>query len=241
MLTIRNLWGFPQSSMVVFSATQPLAQDTRLLKSIWTTIDPDSCPYHYNFHLHTLCSDGQLTPEALIKQALDIGLQGLAITDHHSIEGYQRARSWLEDSPNDRHSLHLWTGIEITSELLDTEVHILGYGFDPAHPLLKPYLQGSRLSGHLAQAVNVISALHQAGGLVVLAHPFRYHRPAQTLIAAAVEVGIDGIEAFYAYSNPKPWKPSPIETERAIELSQQYRLLTTCGTDSHGKSLLHRI
>ncbi len=52
--------------------------------------------YRTYFHLHTHCSDGQMSPQDLMRQALDIGLKGLAITDHHSIEGYQQAQIWLE-------------------------------------------------------------------------------------------------------------------------------------------------
>jgi predicted metal-dependent phosphoesterase TrpH len=227
--------------MVVSSTTPPLAQDTFALKKVWESLSYDSCPYHYNFHLHTHCSDGQLNPEALIKQAINIGLQGLAITDHHSIAGYKQAQLWLENNNLDSPQPQLWTGIEITATLLNTEVHILGYGFDPSHADLTPYLQGVSLRGEQAFASQVIASLQQAGALVVLAHPFRYHRPAKDLIAAAVELGIDGVEAFYAYGNPKPWKPSCAETEQALALSCQYQLLTTCGTDSHGKSLLQRI
>jgi predicted metal-dependent phosphoesterase TrpH len=120
-------------------------------------------------------------------------------------------------------------------------VHILGYGFDPAHAVLTPYLQRTKPEGDLALASRVIKSLQQAGALVVLAHPFRYHRPAADLVAAAVELGIDGIEAFYAYGNPKPWLPSQPETEQALALSRQYQLFATCSTDSHGKSLLQRI
>jgi predicted metal-dependent phosphoesterase TrpH len=227
--------------MVVSATTPPLAQDTLTLKAVWENLSHDSCPYHYNFHLHTHCSDGQLTPEALIKQVVDIGLKGLAITDHHSIEGYKQAQIWLENQHLNSSFPHLWTGVEITANLLETEVHILGYGFDPAHTVLTPYLQGLKPEGDLALASRVIKSLQQAGGLVVLAHPFRYHRPGKEVVAAAVELGIDGIEAYYAYGNPKPWLPSRLETEQAIALSHQYQLLTTCGTDSHGKSLLQRI
>jgi predicted metal-dependent phosphoesterase TrpH len=106
---------------------------------------------------------------------------------------------------------------------------------------LTPYLQRAKPEGDLALASRVINSLQQAGALVVLAHPFRYHRPAADLVAAAVELGIDGIEAFYAYGNPKPWLPSQRETEQALALSRQYQLFATCSTDSHGKSLLQRI
>ncbi|WP_013323178.1 PHP domain-containing protein [Gloeothece verrucosa] len=230
--------------MVVTSATQAEAQNTKALREVWATIDFNSCPYHYNFHMHTTCSDGQLSPIALIEQVLKIGLKGLAITDHHSTQGYQIAQERLNDlrlhQPNTLLP-HLWTGIEITSNLLGAEVHILGYGFNPQHPVMNSYLKGVRPLGEDAQAKTVIDALHQAGGLVVLAHPARYSRSAQELIPAAAGLGVDGIEAYYAYGNPKPWQPSPKQTELVLKLAEVYGVFTTCGTDTHGVNLLYRL
>lgn len=217
-------------------------QDTQQLQEIWQTIDANSCPHHYNFHMHTICSDGQLTPEKVIQQAIKIGLQGLAITDHHTVQGYHIANHHLQSYRDNAPSLpKLWTGVEITSLLMDTEVHILGYGFDPNHPSIVPYLQGEDPVGRLAEAENVIAGIHQAGGLVVLAHPERYHRPAKALIPKAVELGIDGVETYYAYKNPMPWQPSPQQTAQVKALSNQYGLFNTCGTDTHGLSLLRRV
>lgn len=226
--------------MAVISESRAVARDISTLKAVWSTLTADSCPYHYNFHLHTRCSDGQLAPEELMQQAVRIGVKGLAITDHHSIEGYRRARQWL-DRHREPSSPHLWTGIEITSRLLDTDVHLLGYGFDPDYPPLEPYLQRARPEGENAQAGTVIERLHGAGGLVILAHPFRYRRSARELIPAAVNGGIDGIEAFYTYKNPRPWRTSQPETDRALEFARKYGLFTTCGTDSHGLSILLRV
>jgi DNA polymerase III alpha subunit (gram-positive type) len=101
---------------------QNSAQNTTLLRQVFTNIQPDSCPKHYNFHMHTNCSDGKLLPEDLMKQAVAIGLKGMAITDHHSVEGYYRAAQWLEQQSNE--SVHLWTGIEITA-YLQPEVSML--------------------------------------------------------------------------------------------------------------------
>lgn len=229
---------------VVSPKTQPDAQNTQALMEAWKTIDIASCPYHYNFHMHTICSDGQLKPEALMEQALSIGLKGMAITDHHSVRGYRQAQSWLNEIRSQQPKTnipHVWTGIEVTSALLGTEVHILGYAFDPDHPVMETYLQGSRPLGNDARADNVIAAIHQAGGLAILAHPARYQRPARELIPVAAEIGIDGAEAYYAYNNPKPWQASPKETEQIKYLSEVYSLFTTCGTDTHGKNLLQRI
>lgn len=219
------------------------AQNQQALRQVFSTIRPDSCPYIYNFHMHTNCSDGQLKPEALIEQAVTIGLKGFAITDHHTVNGYKIAQDWLNNLQQQAPEQvpHLWTGVEITSELLATEVHILGYAFDPEHPAIKPYLQGKAPRHHAAQAEAVIEVLHQAGGIAVLAHPVRYRRSAEDLIASAADLGIDGVEAYYAYNNPESWQPSPQQTERVKQLSSVYNLLNTCGTDTHGLNLLRRL
>lgn len=226
------------------ASLQPTLQNTAALRQVWETIQPDSCPHSYNFHMHTICSDGQLKPEELIKQAVAIGLKGLAITDHHTVAGYQVAQSWLQYQQQQSPSVplpHLWVGTEITANLLGTEVHILGYSFDPEHPGLQHYLQGKAPEGGDAQAANVIVALHQAGGLAVLAHPERYKLPAEELIPVAAQLGIDGVETYYAYNNPNPWKPSPKETEKVKHLAATYGLFNTCGTDTHGKNLRQRL
>jgi len=218
----------------------PTAQDRASLRQVFASITPESCPHSYNFHMHTVCSDGRLMPELLIQQALSIGLQGLAITDHHSVNGFRRAEQWLAaHTPAD--APHLWTGVEITAQLLHNEVHILGYAFDPDHADLQAYLQGNAVRGDRAHAAVVIDAIHQAGGLAVLAHPDRYRSTAADLITAAADLGIDGVETYYAYNNPNPWHPSPRQTREVFTLGESFGLLHTCGTDTHGLNLLQRL
>ncbi|MEL7010114.1 MAG: PHP domain-containing protein, partial [Cyanobacteria bacterium J06588_4] len=81
--------------MVVSYHLKPAAQDTGYLRRVWETVNPASCPHTYNFHLHTVASDGRLEPIDLINQAIAIGLKGLAITDHHSVAGFQEAQAYL--------------------------------------------------------------------------------------------------------------------------------------------------
>jgi predicted metal-dependent phosphoesterase TrpH len=198
--------------------------------------------------MHTNRSDGQLQPQKLVEQAVEIGLRGFAITDHHSIEGYRVAHKALQameqslEAPSLKESLpQLWPGVEITAELSGTQVHILGFAFDPSHPPLEPYLQGKAPTGPACQAQAVIQTIQMAGGLAVLAHPARYRRSIVELITAAAELGIDGVETYYAYGNPFPWQPSPRETNTVHRLAQAYELLSTCGTDTHGQNLLKRV
>src|SRR5579883_7264 len=211
----------------------PAARDVLALRRVFEQIHADSCPTSFNFHMHTVHSDGRLQPEALIQQAIAIGLKGLAITDHHSVNGYRVAQRWLEEQPapaRNQSLPHLWLGVEVTSRLLDTEVHILGYAFDAESPAMQPYLQHQAPTSHDALAENVISAIHAAGGLAVLAHPVRYRRSPEDLIPQAARFGIDGVETYYAYSNPNPWQTSAEQTRRVQRLSAAYNLLDTCGT-----------
>lgn len=216
------------------------------LKQVFQTINAESCPRSFNFHMHTVHSDGKLQPEALIEQAITIGLKGLAITDHHTIKGFQAAQRCLENwkftNPDlEKRAPDFWSGVEINANLLDIEIHILGYAFEPTHPSIAPYIQRKATQGEDYQVANVIAAIHQAGGLAVLAHPARYKRSLFDLIPAASQAGIDGVEAFYAYNNPNPWQPSSKETQQVQKLAEIYGLLNTCGTDTHGLNLLQRL
>lgn len=217
---------------------------TELLKQVFQGINAESCPTRFNFHMHTIYSDGRLEPSELMEQAINIGLEGLAISDHHTVDGYKVAQIWLENwkwKHPDINAPYLWSGVEINANLLDIEVHILGYGFDLQHPSLKPYIQKKATCDDAYQAINVVRAIHQAGGLAVLAHPARYRKSHFELIPAAVKAGIDGVESFYAYNNPNPWKPSSLQTQQVQQLATEYHLYSTCGTDTHGLSMLTRL
>jgi predicted metal-dependent phosphoesterase TrpH len=222
------------------------AEDTASLRLVFASIDADSCPRTYNFHMHTNHSDGQLRPDILMDQALEIGLKGFAITDHHQTSGFYAAIDYLtywaaKPQNADRPVPQLWTGMEITSQLLEVEVHILGYGFDPQHLAIAPYITGIAPKGEIAQADRVIAAFQGAGGLAVLAHPARYRKSKDELIPAAAALGIDGVESYYAYNNPKPWQPSMETTVEVLAMTDEYGLLNTCGTDTHGVNLMQRV
>lgn len=224
------------------------AQDAAALRSVFEEITVESCPRSYNFHMHTVCSDGRLHPEQVVEQAIAIGLQGLAITDHHSVNGYRKAQQWLENwlwssynKPHAKPAPILWTGMEINAELLRIEVHILAYAFNPDHAALRPYQQGAMAPGDGCRAERVIESIHAAGGLAVLAHPARYRLAPSILIPEAARLGIDGVETYYAYTNPSPWTPSLKQMEEVQRLGIAHHLLHTCGTDTHGLSLLQRL
>ena len=78
-----------------------------------------------DLHTHTTASDGTLSPTELVKRAKKRGVEILAITDHDTVDGLKEAR--LEA---DKQGMELINGIELSTNYLGEEVHILGYFVD---------------------------------------------------------------------------------------------------------------
>ncbi len=75
-----------------------------------------------DLHTHTNESDGTLSPQQLVEEAAAIGLEALAITDHDTFAGYDKA------VPHARAvGLDLVCGIELSTKLNGKTVHLLGY------------------------------------------------------------------------------------------------------------------
>ena len=215
-------------------ADHPLAQ-------VLAAVDAQSCPTRLNFHYHTQCSDGSLEPHALADQAMAMGLEHFAVTDHHSIAAYQPARAHLEEHQRlGQRVPQLWSGVEISCLLEGCLVHVLALGFELDHPALAPYVRGHAVVGPGLRAGKVREAIHAAGGLALLAHPARYRRHHQQLIAAAAQLGFDGAEAFYDYDMSYRWQPTPLVCDTIASQLQGLGLLRSCGTDTHGLALSGR-
>lgn len=208
------------------------------LAEVLRQVTPDSCPRRFNFHCHTDCSDGSLKPLEVADQAIDLGLEHLAVTDHHSLEAFrpiserfEQLRARGESAPI------LWRGVEISCVLEGCLVHVLALGFGSDHWSLDPYLRGHTLVGHALRAEAVVTAIHAAGGLALLAHPARYRLSFSRLITAAAELGFDGAEAWYDYQMKEQWEPTPLVCDSIAAELRALGLLLSCGTDTHGHAL----
>jgi predicted metal-dependent phosphoesterase TrpH len=90
--------------------------------------DRQSSPEFIDLHSHTNESDGSLTPEELITLAHQTGLRALAITDHDTFAGHQKAIRFAQAL-----NLELVCGIELNtrmskdSGLRSRSVHTLAY------------------------------------------------------------------------------------------------------------------
>lgn len=76
----------------------------------------------YDLHTHTTYSDGTFTVEELLKRAKYIGLKGIAITDHDTMEGISEGKEIAHEL-----DLKFIPGIEFSCSYQGYEIHILGY------------------------------------------------------------------------------------------------------------------
>lgn len=84
-----------------------------------------------DLHLHTFFSDGTFTPEELVERASKLGFSAIALTDHDTMEGCDRAATACAAV-----NMEFISGTELTAEHADTEVHILAYFVDTQNQTL---------------------------------------------------------------------------------------------------------
>lgn len=84
-----------------------------------------------DLHLHTNFSDGTYTPEELAAEGKRHGLAVLALTDHDTVEGCPRMAAACASL-----GIEFIAGSELTAEIDENEIHLLGYFLDLDHPRL---------------------------------------------------------------------------------------------------------
>lgn len=95
-----------------------------------------------DMHTHTNYSDGDLSPQELIKLAIEEGISTLAITDHDTIEGIKqvdRNDPLIVDS-----GIKIINGIELSAKRSKGRMHILGYDIDLDNEVLNKKMSDLR-------------------------------------------------------------------------------------------------
>ena len=93
----------------------------------------------FDMHTHSTCSDGATTVEENVRRAVALGLEGLAITDHDTTDGFVDAMNAADGT-----ELELVLGTEFSAEHDGVSVHVLGYWIDPAYGPLRAELDRLR-------------------------------------------------------------------------------------------------
>ena len=145
-----------------------------------------------NLHIHTSCSDGIGDYKQVVSAAKEKGYQYISITDHNTIEAHKNIQDDI-----------LITGAEFDCWFGYVFIHLLAYGFDINNEKLQPFLAKTKTEteGVLIRLLpkrnvrKLIEAIHEAGGIAVLAHPACYWALSlNKLINDLIKIGLDGIE-----------------------------------------------
>ncbi|MCK4236248.1 MAG: PHP domain-containing protein [Candidatus Krumholzibacteria bacterium] len=110
-----------------------------------------------DLHIHSYYSDGNLSPEELVRRARSAGLSALSITDHDTVLGQEEAVR-----ASSKYGIEFLTGIELSIREGGLSLHILGYLFDPGNPDLLHSVQ-ELSKARLERARSIIRKLDDEG------------------------------------------------------------------------------
>lgn len=105
----------------------------------WQSVYRPCVPMNCDFHCHSTCSDGLLSPAAVVRRAHANGVTWLALTDHDELSGVVEAATAAREL-----GLRFSPGVEISIEWADTPIHMVGVAVDPENPALLAGLAGIR-------------------------------------------------------------------------------------------------
>jgi predicted metal-dependent phosphoesterase TrpH len=174
-----------------------------------------------DLHMHTIHSDGTLTPPELVKRGKSAGLTTISITDHDNVGGINEAKTI-----GDELGLEVIAGVELSAAVDDQDVHILAYFIDIKNQDLLDHLaffryerkkRAERIVGklnNLKVPLKLESVLEQAGsGSVGRPH----------IANALLEEGLTETynEAFFKYigfGRPAYEKKYQVSPQAAVKL-----------------------
>jgi len=175
----------------------------------------------FELHTHTPHSDGTHTLLEMCIQARELGLSGIALTDHNTTSGMVDAAAVTEE-----------TGISIIPGLEWTTFygHMLTLGV--------PYSEWRDLGP--SDIHKGIDRVHEQGGIVGIAHPFSLGSPICTGCHWEYVVkdwnDIDYMEVWHETLPPMRNHNAPAFEQWTSLLNQGYRISATAGRDWHRSS-----
>ena len=93
-----------------------------------------------DLHVHSICSDGSMTPSGLVDLAIEKGLSAFALTDHDTVDGISEALTRAEYYASLGKLIEVIPGIEFSTEYLGKDIHIVGIDIDYEADFFKKYL-----------------------------------------------------------------------------------------------------
>jgi len=152
-------------------------------------------------HLHTKHSfDSLVEPRVLAEYAVTLGIHVLAVTDHDSWQG-------AVETAEEARALGLPLRVILASEVLTDHGDVIAL-----------FLEEELWERETAKFCD---AVHEQGGLVLLPHPYRWHRLDEELLSR-----VDLVEVHNARTPPE-------DNARASTLARERGLPELVGPDAH--------
>ena len=250
-----------------------------------------------DLHIHSNCSDGELSVDEILTEGKRLGLKFIGIVDHDTLKQFDEVKKSPLSTELRKSGVRVWVATEFSAKIDGLKLHLLGYNFDPRNEKIEAVirelqdLRKDQLKYHLitvrskglyiskeqeeslekienvgmphiarclmengvegsmsfiienyiktpklfrADYLKVIDAVHSAGGIVVIAHPYQIATENNITEAEAAKVweklarqGVDGVECFYSKYDLNKIRP-------LIDFSKTHNLLITFGSDFHG-------
>jgi len=163
--------------------------------------------FKIDLHIHTRYSgDNDSDPEEAVLRAIELGLNGMAFTEHYYYGASEFVGMLREKYKN---SIQIFRGVEFSA----AEGHCLIFGVDT-----------DKLSIRYSPLEDVVRAVNQAGGVVIPSHPYRSVNSIGDLARK-----VSGLCALEGYNgcNMHAFNVKAIETAKAQKLPY------TGGSDAH--------
>jgi predicted metal-dependent phosphoesterase TrpH len=163
-----------------------------------------------DLHVHTFFSDGVMAPEEVVARARERGLAAVAITDHDSLDGIERARVAA------RNAVEVVPGIEISTQEGGLDLHLLGYFVDGSDPALLARLARFReerieRARAIAWRLAALGAAVDVDEVLVRARPGVVGRPhlAEALVRAGHVGSVDDAFRRFLGARAQAFVPRP--------------------------------
>lgn len=214
---------------------QQKQQEEQDIRELIKSFDPIEYFDYVNLHIHSKFSDGKAEFEDIIQQAKELGYKKIAICDHNTVEGH---KLYQDEVLIPAVEFDCWCGYVF--------LHLLAYGIDVNNPVLDEFMAKSK-SETEADIVRIfakrdikrlINAIHEAGGIAVLAHPACcWALNLDKFVGKLVSYGLDGIEVHYPYRRHRAI--IRFASLRQIkDIATKYNLIVTGGTDCHTRNIM---
>jgi PHP domain len=207
-------------------------------------------PYKGDTHMHTYYSDGKESPAYLAAACRKIGMDFIAITDHHRYAPSLEAIQAFKDTPVD---LRIFPGEEVHPP--DNRVHIVNFGGNTSvNKLFKQAAYHTEVENIIKQLTYLpegvdrypyasclwtFDKIRQAGGLGIFCHPYWYSRQRFDVPVDLTDLlfeyqpydALEVLGGFHLYES----ESNVIQLARYHELRASGKCIPIVGaSDSHG-------